>query len=301
MKTKADALNYFLNIIDDATKKGIALSETKNADYRVKFNTFLDTAQKYVANIIKIPASTQITQNFIKPLSQSSFNIEQILPGNEKTLTFTGCKSFYVEVDNIATITTSVNGSVTDTITNTEKKVYTAYKRLTGATTTDTVSITFTSDYPFNIRNIGFFEYAFPSEDDVPKYTPQITYDMPTDFLTFDKIILKSDSDIYRSYVEYGWENYRKVILDYEQTGSFDIHYFKLPADIATDAVETTELEIDNKAFDLVCLQCGVLATAADNTALSSWIRSLFIEKLQNVDQVERTLKRTVQTMVSMG
>lgn len=302
MATKADVRAYFLNIIDEATKKGVALSESKNADYRVKFDTFLDAAQKYVANIIKIPDSFQKSQNPIPNMTglMQGFDVVQVLPDEDKVETLTGCKSLYFEVDNLATITIKINDVLTDTITNTVKGSYTAYKRLTGASSTDKVEVRYHADYPFNIRNTAYFAYAFAVEDDIPTYAPYVSYDMPDDFLEFNSVIIKSDPRVYASYVAHKWENTKKVVLNYYDTGSFDIHYFKLPTTIAVDAADSTVLEVDNKAVELVALQCAVLATAADNTALSSWIRSLFIEKAGNIDDKEQPIMNSIQTIFAI-
>ena len=91
-----------------------------------------------------------------------------------------------------------------------------------------------------------------------------------------------------------------KIILNYYDSGSFDIHYFKYPATIAPDAPDETVLDIEDKAFELVALQCAVMATAADNPSLSSWIRSLYIEKVQNISQFEQQIMNEVQTVYSM-
>ncbi len=300
--TKLDAQNYFLQVIDEATKKGADIAPSKNADYRSKFSYFLDKAQKYVAGIIKIPAVFQVTQNPIPNLLGllRGFELEQILPGTTKTFTFTGCKSCYFQMDNIGTCTIKINNVTDQTISNTVQGSFTAYQLLIPATSTDTVTIEFSGLYPYNIRNTGFYGYTFPTASVVPIYTPYVSYDMPDDFLEFDAVIIKSDPRVYASYVAHKWESNKKIILNYYDKGSFDIHYFKYPATIAVDAVDTTVLDIEDKAFECVVLQCAVLATAADNPALSSWIRSLYIEKIQNVTQVEQPIFNTVQTVFSM-
>lgn len=303
MKTKADARDYFLKIIDESTKKGVAVPDVKNADYRDKFNYFLDSAQKYIANIFKIPAVFQVTQNAIPNLLglMQGFDIIQVLPGTPKEFTFTGCKSAYFEMDNVGTATISVNNVVVQTINNTVKKQFTAYQVLTGATSSDSVKITFTATYPFNIRNTGFYAYAFPTTADVPVYTPYVAYDMPSDFLEFDAVIIKTDPRIYESYISQKWENNKKIVLNYYDKGSFDIHYYRYPADISPTAADNTALEVDEKAFELVALQCGILATAADNPSLSSWLRSLYIEKAQNISQQEQPVMNSVQTAYAIG
>ena len=206
----------------------------------------------------------------------------------------------YFEMDNIGTATIRVNGAVVQTINNTEKRQFTAYQVLTGASATDTVSLEFTATYPYNIRNVALYEYAFPTIADVPVYTPYITYDMPADFMSFDIPILKSDPRVYEAYSAYKWENNKKIILNYYDKGSFDIHYYKYPADIPKTALDTVTLDIEEKAIPLVALWTAVLATATDNTALSSWLRSLFAEQIQNVVGVEMPNELNVQTVFSM-
>ena len=229
MKTKGDARTLFPHLLDEATKKGVDLAVSKNADYRKKFDEFLDTAQKYIANIRKIPAVTTVTQNPIPTMEGlfKGFDIEQVLPDKPKVYTFTGCKSMYFEVDNVCDVEIRVNNVLIQTINNTLKRVFTAYKVHTGALSTDTVEITFASQYPFNKRNTGFYAYAFPTDADIPEYVPFIAYDMPADFLEFDSIIIKTDPRVYGSYIAHKWENNKKIILNYYDKGSFDIHYYK--------------------------------------------------------------------------
>lgn len=301
-KTKGDCLTLFLNYLDEYSKKGVTLPTTKNADYRTKFNQMLDTSQKYIAGIIKIPAVFQVTQNPIPNQIglMNGFNVQQYLPGTPKVLTQTGTKSYYFEMDNIGTATVAVNGVTVKTINNITKRVFTAYKGNTGATNTDTVTITFSGEYPYNIRNTAMFAYAFPSDDDVPIYTRYVAYDMPADFMSFDNVILQSDPAIYEIYKAMRWENNKKVVLEYFKNGSFDIHYFRYPATILPDAPDNTELEVEDKAIDLVVLDAAVRATAADNPSLSSWLRSLYIEKVQNIVGQEMPSEQQITTVYSM-
>lgn len=302
MSTKLDVKNYFLKIIDESTKKGVAIAVSKNADYRDKFDYFLDSAQKYVSGIVKIPEVFTLTQNPITNMLGllQGFDVVQILPDKPKTYTFTGCKSLYFEMDNIGTCTIKVNGVAIPVINNTVKRQFTAYQVLTAASSTDVVTVAFTGLYPYNIRNTGFYAYPFPLNTDIPVYTPYVSYDMPADFLEFDSVIIKSDPRIYASYVAHKWENNKKIILNYYDKGSFDIHYNKYPATIAPDADDSTVLDIEDKAFELVGLQCAVMATAADNPALSSWIRSLYVEKIQNVSQKEQPIFNSIQTVFAI-
>jgi hypothetical protein len=301
-RTKGEARDYYLRIIDEATKKGIDLPQTKNADYRDKFDYFLDTAQKYIAGIVKIPSVFNLTQNPIPNMigNFQGFDIVQVLPGTDKVFTLTGCKSYYFEMNSVGECEISVNGSVTLTISNFQRNVYTAYRGQTGAAETDTVTFKFIATFPFNIRNTGFYAYPFPTDEDVPSYMPYVSYDMPSNFLEFDSVILKSDERVYRSYIDHKWENNKKVVLNYYDKGSFDIHYYKYPATISPTADDSTVLDIEEKAFELVVLQCAIMATAADNPNLSGWLRNLYVEKAQNVSQQIQPIMNEVQTVYSI-
>lgn len=301
MKTKLDCLNLFLNYLDEFSKKGVPLPTTKNADYTTKFNFFLNEAQIYIAGLIKIPAVFQVTQFPIVNQLGEKFDIRQYLPGENKVLTATGVKSYYFEMDNVGTVEIAINGVLFKTITNTLKRQFTAYKGNTGALNTDIVTITFTGLYPYNIRNTAMYAYAFPLDEDVPVYSITTEYPMPTDFMSFDAVVIRSDPMMYENYIGYKWENNKKVILRSFEKGSFDIHYFKYPATILPTAVDTTPLEVEDKAIDLVVLQAGIMATASDNPSLSSWLRSLYIEKVQNVVNVELPGETSIQTIYSMN
>jgi len=302
MKTKGYCLALFLRLLDEATRKGITIPESKNADYKDKFNFFLNEAQTYVAQLVKIPAVFTVTQNQIRSqLGQfNGLDIQQYLPGNNKVYTQTGTKSLYFEIDNIGTVTVAINGIVTKTINNTAKRIFTVYKFNTGATSTDVVTVTFTGLYPYNICNYAPYAYAFPTDEDVQVYKSFVEYSMPADFLGFDVVIIKSDPRIYEAYIAFKWENNRKVILNYYDIGSFDIHYWKYPKVILPTDADTTVLDIEDKAIDLVVLQAGIMATTADNQALSAWLRSLFGEKVQNITNSTAMLETSIQTIYSM-
>lgn len=300
MKTKGDCKDLFLRYLDTATKKGVAIPDNKKADYVDKFNYFLNDAQMYVAQQIKIPSEINITQNPVPVLEGSKFDLQQYLPDESIVFTAVGVKSYYIEMDGVGTCTININGALFRTINNTAKKIFTAYKANTGASSTDTVTLTFTGSYPYNIRNIGMFGYAFPTDADVPDYTPHVVYDMPDDFLEFDNIINKTDPRIYEAYIAYKWENSKKVILNYDDKGSFDIHYFAKPTEISPTDGDSTEMSVDDKAIDLVVLQAGIRSTVADNPSLSNLLRSLYLEVIQNISNENKIPQTAVQTVYSM-
>lgn len=302
MRTIADCKALFLSYLDEATKKGVALPSTKNADYVSKFNTFLYDSEVYIANMVKIPSVMNVTQNPIPNqlgLLQG-FDLQQFLPGKDKVLTGIGTKSYYFEVDNLATILIKVNGVVVSTLTNLTKGTYTAYKGNITALASDTVTITFTGNYPYNIRNTALYAYSFPADNDVPDYKPYVEYSLPSDFMSFDSVTIKSDPRVYEKYIAYKWEITKKIVLNYYDKGSFEIYYFKYPTFKSASSLDTTPMDIEDRAIDLVVLDAGVKSTSADNPALSSWLLQQFNNRANNIINTPQQSDTQIQTIYSI-
>lgn len=301
MATKLDCKNLLLRYLDEATKKGVAIPATKNADYVDKFNYFLNTAQIYVAQQIKIPDSFNITQNPIANMlgTDDNFKIQQYLPGTTSSITATGAGSYYFEIDNIGTVIITKNDDVIVSISNTVEKEFTVYKGNTGALATDIITITFSGSYPYNFRNTALFAYAFANSAAVPSYTPYVEYDMPSDFLELDNVINRTDPMIYKEYSGYKFENNKKIYFKYYDKGSFDINYFKYPIEILPDASDSTVLSVADNAITLVVLWTGVISTT-DNMSLSNWFRSTFNEQIANTIKPVRRGPKCIQTIYNM-
>jgi hypothetical protein len=300
---KGTSRKLMLQYIREATNKGQIIDAAKTADYADGHDALLDSVQKEISLQIKIPAVLQITQNLVPNQLglMQGFDIKQYLPGKPQILTQIGTKSYYFEMDNIGTATISINGVTSITITNDTKRQFKAYKGNTGATSTDTVTITFGGDYPYNIRNTAMYAYAFPSNEDVQDYAPYVEYDVPEDFYEFDTVINKGDPRVYRNYIAYKWENNKKVILNCYEQGSFDIHYFRYPVTIAKDAPDLTKIELEEKGAMLVPLKLAALVVAEDKESISNKLLTMFESQLANMANATSQETQTVQSVYYMG
>lgn len=297
-KTKGDCKALFLRYLDEATKKGVDLPAEKNADYVDKFNYFLDYANKYVAGIVRLPSVYSITHNPIEPL-YGNYEMTQYLPGDTKVVTATGAKSYTFEADNPGTATIAINGTDDTVITITASGSFSAYSGDITANDSDVVTITFTGTYPFNYRNVALYWHAFPSAS-VPAYSPFIFYDMPDDFMAFDLMAIQTNPDVYAAYTDYKWDKIKRIAFGRDMAGAYDICYFRYPASLDPTDGDSTEIDAEDKAIPLVVLQAAINATAADNLTLSSWLRSLFGEMVQNVSNDEKLFQNSVQTIYYM-
>jgi hypothetical protein len=294
-ESKTKMLHYILQ----AYKKGVVIPAATNADFIAMHNTFADIVQMEIANLVGIPATYEVTQNPIENLLGSiSFDMKPYDPDKGLVYTKVGGKSYYIEMDNVGTCIIAVNGITVDTINNTVKRAFTAYKGNTGALSTDTVTITFSGNYPYNVRNICLYKYPFPTDADVPDFTAYNTYEMPTDFLRFDTpIIQKSDPRVYRNYVAYGWEKVGKVIINSFDKGSFTIPYFKRPTAIVNDS---SVYEVKPEAAELIPLKIAYYVVREDKAEIAIDLLNEFEKQLARVVNAPESGGATVQTIYSM-
>ena len=254
-----EAKKKALSLMAEYSVDGVLTPDGDNADYLNRMNRFADTAQKEIAQVKKIHAVYSISQNPIN--SQlgllQGFEIQGYRPGKDIVYQFPKTKSYYFEVDNLATVTIeeNINGTWTllDTVTNNVKRQFTAYKGLINASNPNSlIRVTFTGDYPFNVRHIALYEYAFPTVDDVPDYVPWIKYQMPSDFMELQKVIQTTESRQYREVIDYYWEGKRTFVANYFHNGQFDIHYYKYPETITNTTQDDYEFEVDIEAQEAI-------------------------------------------------
>ena len=238
---------------------GVPIPDGENADYLNRMNRFADTAQKELSQVKKIHAVFNISHNPIKPQQGllQGFDLKQYLPGTDLIDIYPGSRAYYFEVDNVADIyiEENVNGVWTTlkTINNTVKGQFTAYKGLINASnTTNQVRLRFSGNYVYNIRNKALYAYPFPTDADVMDYRPYVKYDMPSDFMELKKVIQQTDPRMYKEMIAYYWEGKRTFVLNYYDTGSFDIHYYRYPTSIDAITPDTYEFEIDTEAQEAI-------------------------------------------------
>jgi hypothetical protein len=251
-KTKA------IKLINEFSKRGVPIQTSQNLDYTLRMNDLANSAQMELAQAAKIPATHEITQNPIP--SQlgllTGFDLVQHTD-IEYTMQAAGTKAYYFEVDNVATIYVEeeIAGvwTVLETISNTVKGKYTAYKNLIAASNAaNMIRIRFSGNYPYNIRNRAMYAYAFPAVADIPAYRPYVRYTMPADFMEVKQVITETDPRVYKTVGQLFWEGKNVLVLNYYDKGSFLVQYFKYPTVITADTADSYEFEISLDAQEAI-------------------------------------------------
>lgn len=206
----------------------------------------------------------------------------------------TKAKSFYVECSGTGTVTISngkfnvstiVDGAEVVTQTNTisisTKKGYDAVKALI-SDKTGTTLITFSSEYPFYLKNIALYETSFVSPMNVQAYSEYIVYpisDFADDFFQLDEQQAYFEGEGEDSYIkikEYYQEGNKSIVLPRNIKGNFRIYYKAYPKLITSGTADTYELPIDQEVAVLLPLYMAAELYKDDDNGIATTYRNEF-------------------------
>lgn len=292
-EAKTKAIKY----INEYSNNGNLISTTTNADYLLRMNDLANAAQMEIATVRKIQASFSISQNpIINQLGLlQGFDEIQHLGSDNTTTVAVGSKSYYFEVDRQCTvyIEEQINNvwTILSTITvPSTVTTFASYKGLiTPSSALNNVRIRFSGAYPYNIRNRALYAYTFPTANDVPDYRPFVKYDMPADFMELKKVTQETDPRQYTSLKDYRWEGIRTFVVNYYQTGSFRIEYYKYPTVIDSTTDDNTSFEVDLVAQEAIPYYIGAHVMIGENPGISTLLLNLYQSKLGNMSNIDST------------
>jgi hypothetical protein len=213
----------------------------------------LSTAGKYITKDI------EITQNPIDNImSQPLYKMnvysypKEIIPCEA-----VGAKAYYFEVDNTATIEIKVDGVVVETINNTVKGQFTAYKKKVSNPLGKPVTINFTGLYPYQYRNIALYDVEFESDSDVWDYVSEKRYDMRTlvtDFYRLKDIIYQGGFNEvrYEKTSSYHQEGDSIIVLGGLNKGCWRVYYYAYPQQITPTTPDNTVMSLDPEVAALL-------------------------------------------------
>jgi hypothetical protein len=213
----------------------------------------LSTAGKYITK------SYEITQNPITNLLPCALYKMNIYSHTDTDVAYSavGAKAYYFEVDNTATIEIKLDGVVIETIENTTKGKFTAYKKKISNPDGKAVEINFTGSYPYNYRNIALYGVTFETDNDVWDYVSEKRYDMrtlTTDFYQLKEIILQAGFNVmrYEKTSNFHQEGDSTIVLGGLESGSWKVIYYAYPQQITKDTPDSTVLSLDPEVAVLI-------------------------------------------------
>ena len=211
---------------------------TDAEDIRAKLNNLFNMAQIELCQKCKIKKQKSIIQNIPPNTITPSDNPDSIYTHNSEDLVFSGKgKSYHFQVKGTATITISQSGMVDRVIENTDNNVFTTYKGTTSGS--GVVTITFSGNYYYSVKNVAVFDANFNQSSDIPNYERYIEYDLPSDYYHLDNVELKGVE--YKDYDIKG----KKIRINAYDIGEYVINYFAYPTTITSETEDTFEFELE--------------------------------------------------------
>lgn len=298
--TYLQAKTKTIQLLDQHSVSGnvTPFTDTNSQDYIFKFPAFFDTAQKEIATTTKyIYGTKKISQNPVDNLLGNTFKTIPYLMTDIVDMAYVGAKSYYFEVDNIATIyveeETSTNvWNVLSTVNNATQGYYTAYRGfIVPLLATNTVRLRFTGLYPYNIRNRALYAYTYSAVAGIPTFGRYIYYTMPTNFWQLNKVLLDGEKDI-------GWEWFGKTLgIDYFARGDIQVLYYAMPTDIISTVTDSYVFEIDEEAAQAmpyyVASEC--FRTDPQNAGVSSQLYAIYMGKLANLNNKQLKGQKSIK------
>lgn len=288
--TLGEAKIKALKLLDEYSLNGKLIDVNKNADYMLKMNALADMAQQELSGFRKIKAKYEISQATVSNLISNIPGIDskQHL-NNDLEFEVIGAKSYYFEVDNVSNIyieeKISNNWVLIKSIDHTESDGFKAYKgNIEKQDESNPVKIRFSGNYVYNLRNIALYAYSFPTDEQIPSYSPEIKYQMPADFVEVDKVILEDTNGRYKELMNYYWESTNILVINYKYQGRISVNYFKMPSKITDTTPDSYEFEVDYTVANLIPFYIASFPKAEENPSLSGQYRRIYETGLINLD-----------------
>ncbi|OPX93984.1 MAG: hypothetical protein A4E53_00147 [Pelotomaculum sp. PtaB.Bin104] len=177
------------------------------------------------------------------PVNNDSINdasgIKTFLPDKaDISISLAGAKSCYFEATGPGTAIIEEAALGSDTYTNIETITipatvteFTEYRRLIApGAATNTVRLRFTGSCVFNVRNYVLYPYTWSSQADVQQNRPYFCYDLPSDFLQLDNVMVRKDVRRFVPYTTFDLRPDKTIWFDrYDAPAEFLVHYWRMP------------------------------------------------------------------------
>lgn len=241
----------------------------------------LATAGKFIEKSydIMIPEITNA-------LDQDTGTVQHI--NDDITILSAPAKSYYFEMSGKGTAKIYTDDILLKTIENTDKAGWKTFKGKLINENKNDVRIVFTGLYPYQFRNVAFFDVNFETDDDVWEYSTKRRFnlrELTDDFyrlVTFD-VVCESNGTTYTKFKDYQWEGNGTLILNGLQAGIYKVHYYSYPQQITEDTPNDFVLELDPEVAALLPVYMASELYEDDDTSTAYYFRQQYEEAKQRL------------------
>ena len=262
--------------IDSSTKEYIeSMPQAANEGLQL-----LSTAGKFIEK------KRQIVVRPVENLLSKGFD-NYFIPQGDKSFTAEGAKSYYFCVMGTHVDCTIVSGEVTTTITSPDEEYIESsgeFATFKGVIPTpgENATITFSSPYPYEVRNVCFYPYEYYTANDVPDYEEYLHYYLPDCMESFYQL---AENDIYyqgkngSSYItadEYYQEGDKTLVIPRTEEGVYTVYYKAYPEQITQDTEDDYILELDPEVAAILPLYMASQLYKDDDNSIATVYRNEF-------------------------
>lgn len=282
MKTWGELKNEALGLMFANNSNGVkvTLNDASVQEYVVNMVDSVNYALRDLAGI----ASPIIKKYTFSPKSATNLLGENYIVWHhnkgEQVFDAKFARSYYFEVEGIATIKIYLDGNVINTIYSNTKDGYVAYKGLIDSD--GKVEIAFGGAYPYKFRNVALYAEYYPATDDIPAFKRQSRYDLKTlipDFRKIKQDDVIHDGEYRKNYNDYKVEGDSIIVLPVGSNGYFDVFYYAYPEAITETTADTYQIVFEKEALDIVPLYMASRLYFEDDSALSTHYLNQYHEK----------------------
>lgn len=318
-QAKIDAIKH-CNEFSNAGEE-ISTTDPNYLDLIYRMPQLANTSQMEIAKVSKIGDSFSISQNPIpNQLGTNAFDEVQHFPGTDYIYTAAGSQSFSIEIDGDCAIyfdeqisgvwtalsgmysldggtATAFSGSIAVTgLSATALQEFKNYRGLlTISSASNNVRMKVVPVYPMKSRYRALFAYLYPSAVKTPHCTAFISYDLPIDYMEFNKMMHAYDQRQFEENRDYKLTPDNKIHLNWFLTGQFDIHYWKLPTEITDSTLDSYEFEVRKDAQSAIPWFMGGMAIYPTNKSLGNRLVQQYYALIGNLDTPKTNTSTEIQ------
>ena len=245
----------------------------------------LATAGKFIVKSINI--TLRPVENLI-PEGEAKANYQIVK--SSKSFIADAAHSYYFKAQGTMTCKIYVGSELVSTIeiSNTS---YTAYKGLISNDSDNAVTITFTSVYPSNVKNVALYGASFALATDVIPYEEYIRYYLPelaTDFYQLQPGDIYYEGDGEPRYIvsdDYYQESEKTLVLKRDMPGDYTVYYRAYPQQITLSTADSEVLSLDPEVAAIMPLYMASQLYKDDDNSISTVYRNEFEVAFQRLAQ----------------
>lgn len=227
-------------------------------------------------------------------------------------ITAEGAHSYYFELMGTVTCTMTIeaqdeesepviiiihNGEERDTQID-SPDTYSIFKGTIANVNNKKVTITFESEYPYNLRNACFYAERFSKSDDVPEFQEYMKFNLKKlipDFyqLSETDIYLEKDGEpTYLAASNYYQEADKTLVIPRKDEGVYTVYYKAYPDEITLSTPDDYDMSLDPEVAAILPLYMASQLYKDDDNAIATVYRNEFEVAREALSQKARVSKR---------